>query len=578
MFPEAMNSIERRLFALLLCAATLMFSFGLGATDLWAPDEPRFAAVAEEVRQLEHGAESLVVLRLAGEPYTQKPPFYYWLVAGLASFEGHVSEISARLPSALAGLVCIWLTVHFGAAVARRPTVGLWSGAILLTVFRFAHLARRAQLDVILTAFVLLALHALFRLRDCRGLRGRDFYLLHGALALGVLTKGPVALLPIPAFAIYLAWQGRLSGFSRVFPLWSFGLSLGPVLAWIGLAVALTPPGFFEAAVVDNVFARFASGTAHVRPFYYFFYQFPLEFLPWTLLWPAAALFAMKSVKQRDDDALRDATRLLTTFVVLCFVFFSLSAGKRGLYLLPTYPAVALLCGMALDDLSRRSTPMPRAVWYGAAAAGALAIVFGAWVWLGDGFALAPWPAFRLPAAFGAGLAAAVGACVVAGWLAAHRGWPTAGRLVPVVAGLFALEWLVFSLAYPAFDSEKSPAPIARAAASLSQKNAPIGVFDHTAMKGGIAFYSGHRVVDLRSEESVRAFFASGGENIIVKASKLDRVPAVTDFEVRAAFRRGSRRVLVIGPTPATANPSRRTIWVEESKPGRARDRVRTHR
>ncbi|MCX5736979.1 MAG: phospholipid carrier-dependent glycosyltransferase, partial [Proteobacteria bacterium] len=67
--------------ALVLVAATLLVFVRLGATDLWPPDEPRYALVAEELRAMDHGPGGLVLLHLHGEPYTQKPPLFYWLAA-----------------------------------------------------------------------------------------------------------------------------------------------------------------------------------------------------------------------------------------------------------------------------------------------------------------------------------------------------------------------------------------------------------------------------------------------------------------------------------------------------------------
>ncbi|MCP4038750.1 MAG: glycosyltransferase family 39 protein [bacterium] len=557
MQTDPMTPAQKRAFAVLLLAAALMFGLRLGSTGLWAPDEPRFAAVAEELRSFEHGLRGLVVLHLNGEPYTQKPPLYYWVVAALGAPTGHVSEIAARLPSALAAIACIGLTVRFGMAITGAPLAGLISGALLLTVFRFAHLARRAQLDVILTAFVGLALYALFQLREAPAQRGRWFYVLHAALGLAVLTKGPVGLLPLPAYALYLAWEGRLSELPRVFPLWSFGLSLGPALIWIALAIGLAPDGFFQAAIVDNVLGRFFSGTAHVRSFSYFFVHFPLEFLPWSLLWPWVAVVAWRSTRQEVASRRRDGSRLLVVWVLLCFAFFSLSAGKRGLYLLPTYPAVAMLCGIAIEDWLTRRQRVPTLVWVGLGSFAAGVTGFGALVWLGDGFALAAWPAFRLPAVFGALLVTAVVLCAVWTTLAIARGLAPGPQLTPTLAVLFTVELLVFAIAYPAFDDEKSPAPISRAVAAMTEEGAPVAVFDHPALAGGIAYYSGRPIVNVRSEQSLRAFLAAGGENIIVKQSKLDRVPAVADFEVRAAARSGSRRLLVIGPRGSTAAPER---------------------
>jgi len=562
MQTHAMKPVHKHAFAALLVAAALLYGLRLGATGLWAPDEPRFAAVAEELRSYEHGAQGLVVLHLNGEPYTQKPPLYYWIVAALGSPAGKVSEIAARLPSALAGIACIWLTVQFGSAITRRPAAGLLSGAVLLTVFRFAHLARRAQLDVILTAFIGLALFALFQQREHPHKRGRWFYLVHCALALAVLTKGPVGLLPVPAFAAYLAWQGRLSDFPRVFPLWSFAISLGPALGWIVLAVGLAPAGFFEVAVIDNVFGRFFSGTAHVRSPFYFFLQFPLEYLPWSLLWPWAGVVAWRTSHAAVASPERDGARLLLTWVILCFVFFSLSAGKRGLYLLPTYPAVAIFCGIALERWLTADRRVSGPAWRTLGLLAVASCGFGLWVWAADGFSLAAWPAFRLPATFGALLALAVGTCMIATLVASHSNQHTAVRIAPTLASVFAIELLVFTVAYPAFDDEKSPAPIARAAALVGPATAPIAVFDHPALAAGIAYYSGRRIVNVRSEASLRTFLAAGGESVIVSESRLEKVPHAADFEVRAARRGGTRRVFVIAPRAEAAAGEKRRVPV----------------
>ena len=84
----------------LAVAAALVLFTNLGGRDFWEPDEPRHGAIAEEMRELRHGAPQLVVPRLNGEPYSQKPPLYYWLAAGAGTGRGFVSEGAARFPSA----------------------------------------------------------------------------------------------------------------------------------------------------------------------------------------------------------------------------------------------------------------------------------------------------------------------------------------------------------------------------------------------------------------------------------------------------------------------------------------------
>ena len=249
---------------------------------------------------------------------------------------------------------------------------------------------------------------------------------------------------------------------------------------------------------MQNLFARFFSGTAHVRPFYYFVVQFPLEFLPWSLLWPWVEMHAWRACKRDSAATARDGTRWLLVWVGVCTIFFSFSAGKRGLYLLPTYPAVAILCGVAIDEFLERRSRLPFAASAALAGLAMAALGLGALVWNNEGMSLP---------------------------------------------------------AYPAFDREKSPRPISRAAAALSRTGSPTGVFDQKALAGGVAYYSGRRVVHLHSEQSLRDFLDGGGRNIIVKQTKVARVPRVTRVEVRASSRSGARKLVVISPAQTSPPP-----------------------
>ena len=159
----------RRAALALLFAAALLLLTGLGATDLWAPDEPRYAHIAEELRSLRHGAQGLVVLHLNGEVYTQKPPAYFWLAAAAGAPLGRVTETAARLPSALAGISLVLLTFSFGRRLFGNGA-GLLGAALLLTSFDFAWLARRAQLEL------LRALFETVNLRDVRMVQGGEDY------------------------------------------------------------------------------------------------------------------------------------------------------------------------------------------------------------------------------------------------------------------------------------------------------------------------------------------------------------------------------------------------------------------
>jgi 4-amino-4-deoxy-L-arabinose transferase-like glycosyltransferase len=536
-----------------IAAAAFLLLVRLGGIDLWAPDEPRYAEIAEELRSLEHGPADLVLLRLNGQIYTQKPPLYYWLAAAAGTPFGRVTEFAGRLPSALAGIGVVAITLWLGSRLFGR-TAGIFGAAVLLTVLDFSHFARRVQLDVLLTLCETIALAAFWRLDRGLGSPRRNAAALHAAMGLAVLTKGPVGfLVPVLVIVAFLAWEKRLRDLRGAFPPWAFLLSIGPGLAWLGAAAWLAPAGFLSESVGENVVGRFFAGTSHARPFYYYAYQFPGDFLPWTLLWPLAAWFARRTVFRTDADPERArAWRFLLAWVAASLVFFTLSSGKRGLYLLPTFPALAMICADALVGTCRGRAKLPRAIGAAAAVLAASLGIAGATL-----LAVGEIGGVVFPRALGIGLiviaAAGVGAYRAVG--DARRDGALA-QLTIVVACVFAVEFSAFVWLFPALDPGKSPRPIAAAAAALTAPDEPIGLLGNRAMVGGIVYYAKRRVVELRTEEDIRNFVAADGSVMIVKKRVLEKVTATTPVEIRSSFREGRRALLVVTPLARGADPA----------------------
>jgi 4-amino-4-deoxy-L-arabinose transferase-like glycosyltransferase len=373
--------------------------------------------------------------------------------------------------------------------------------------------------------------------------------LLHLALGLGTLTKGPVIFVMLLAAGVFLVWERRPREFLRLVPAWSFLISLGLPAAWLAGAVALGPEGFFDVAVVQNTLGRFAGGYSKVEPWYFFVYQFPVNFLPWSLLWPLVFLELRRRAKlPAEEREHASAWRFLLATVGTWFVFFTLSEGKRGLYLLPCFPMAALVCGAALEawlarraslgELARRSV--------GAALAGLAAL--GIFVLFVAGQSL-PWAGEVLwPGPFGAGL---LGIAIVAAltWRTlARRGARLAAPLALGVAMVAAVELAAFTLLLPAFEPEKSPRPIAEAAAARVPEGERIGLFGHTAMLGGLNFY-GHRRVDLRQDVTgLQEYLDGGGRVIATKAKHRKKLQELGPLEEIARFRSGRRAYVLLAP------------------------------
>jgi hypothetical protein len=125
-------------------------------------------------------------------------------------------------------------------------------------------------------------------------------------------------------------------------------------------------------------------------------------------------------------------------------------------------------------------------------------------------------------------------------------------RIGAVAVTVWAFEFAIFQLLYPALDPGRSPRPIAEAAAAATPAGERVGLVSDRAMIGGLVHYGGRGVAELRSAESIAEFFADGGRTIVVKARKRDRVDAIRPMEVVGRARHGRREVLILTPTPDT--------------------------
>lgn len=537
-----------------IAAAAVLLFVGIGQLDASPPDEPRYTQIAEEVRQMPNGAADWVLLRLNGEPYDQKPPLYFWLAALAGMPTDRVTELAARLPAAIFGMAAVIGTMVLGRRMFGGR-VGVIAATLLLTVYEFARLSRRAQLDVPLAALELLALAGFWWLD--RGLTGRTrgALIFHLGMGLAALTKGPPGLLiPMLSAAAYLGWEGRLRDLGRAFPWWGFLLSLGPVTLWYAGAASLAPAGYSEGALVENLVGRFFQGTSHARPLYYFFYQFPVSFLPWTLLWPVVWVVGRSQIFTGfGGDETRRAWRFLLAVVATSFVFFSLSSGKRGLYMLPAFPFAALLCGDAVVRWVRGRAHPPKGL---SAIAAGLALGLGL---LGGEIVLAslemPLLLGRFPelldesdptwlAVFGVTVSTLAAAGTVTWALMLRNRARVAGFVGLLIGGVLAFELAAFVILFPAIDPMRSPRDIAVAAAAFAEPGEPIGMFRDRALIGALAYYGHRRIVQLDDADAVAEFAAAGGRTVVLKRRKIARLGM--PVEIVSSDHSGDRELVVV--------------------------------
>jgi 4-amino-4-deoxy-L-arabinose transferase-like glycosyltransferase len=351
---EWRNFVTHRPWLVLLVMSAAVLLPRLGAPELRSPDEPRFSLIVQDIYR---GEGTLVVPHLDGKIYSEKPPLQLWAV-WLASLPfGRPTEWSARIPSTLAAIGLVLLTGWLGGRLFGRRA-GFISALVLLTTSRFFDRARWCCTDMILSLFVVLAIGCAYRW-TChdgapprRGL-GWAFF---AAAGLATLTKGPVGVaLPVGILVAYLVVERRWREVFR-FP-WITGalIYLAVVVPWY-LLYGLQGGwhNLWMVVLRENV-NRYLNAWNNVHPFYYYLGIFPLSFLPWAVFLPATLV----AIHRRRHSESRAALTWCAVWFLVIFVFFSISSGKRTVYLLPLFPAAALLVGWFFDA-GYRALPTPR--------------------------------------------------------------------------------------------------------------------------------------------------------------------------------------------------------------------------
>lgn len=313
---------------LLISFSYLFFFYNVGSYSLKEPDEGRYAEIPREM--VEQG--DYIVPHLNYVRYFEKPPLLYWVTAASYRTFG-MSEWSFRFPNALAALLCVLVTYLFA---SRRfgQDAGLLSSFMLMTSIGFLAMARIVTIDM-LFAFLLSAALFCFYEYYTDG-RRRFLNLFFSALALAVLAKGPVAIVLMAAtILIFLFLEKRLSFLKKIArpeALLLFTAIAAPWFIWM----CVKEREFFQFFFIDQHILRFLT-TKHKRsgPVYFFILVLFGGLFPWSIFLPRAIARFWKTKEMR----------LLLIWSAVVFVFFSISGSKLIPYILPIFPALAVVLG-----------------------------------------------------------------------------------------------------------------------------------------------------------------------------------------------------------------------------------------
>lgn len=320
---------------------------------LLEPDEGRYAQIPREMV----ASGDWVVPTLQGEPYLDKPPLFYWLVALCYQLFG-IADSVARIVPALAVHGSI-LTVYL---IGRRSLGerSAFLGALLLAVTPgFVGMARLLILDGLLTLWVTLSLFSAYEAIRSGHLKWSWWLLAATACGLGILTKGPIALI-LPLFPLIAVRWLSCSPTRVGLPGWSlFGLiALAVNLPWY-IAIGFHEPVFLRYFFWEHNILRFVKPFDHLEPVFYYVPIVLAGMLPGTLL---LISYVRRLISGRAEEAsTRSPESGFFLFAGLfCLVFFSISGSKLPTYILPAFPPLALVLGDFIARSRWAASPLTR--------------------------------------------------------------------------------------------------------------------------------------------------------------------------------------------------------------------------
>ncbi|MBL8544209.1 MAG: glycosyltransferase family 39 protein [Hyphomonadaceae bacterium] len=426
-----------RAYALIALLALCAGLFGVGRVPVMDIDEGRFVQATRQM--LDTG--DFVRIKLQDADRSRKPAGIHWLqaasVTAMSPFLDRNNVVwPYRIPSVL-GLVMAALATLWAGAALLGPRTG-FVGAVLYATGILAGIeAMTAKTDSVLVGFTTLAIAALAQLRVGAARPRLTALVFWGALACGIMIKGPVTPMACGLTLLALGVWERRAAWMKPLAWWPGPLlAIAIALPWL-IAIGVVTQGRFYTELWASELGPKLAGTDHAHQALpgYFLLLLPLLIFPATYALPAAARLAWSTLRAPRNDDEHSGLRFVLAWAVPTFLAFELMPSKLVHYTLPTYPAITLLCAAGL-------MAMPQKRWRTAHPVGTvLFAVFGALL-----VALMAFIASFVPGDFNADIRRAIGAgLIMATFLVGTIIALQIFRRPTARAGLLALCALIFS-------------------------------------------------------------------------------------------------------------------------------------
>jgi len=314
-----------------------LYALFLGIRPLAVPDEARYVEIPREM--LSTG--NFVTPHLNSIKYLEKPPLFYWLQAGSITFLGYKTWVFRSITAFLALLGC--LAIYAAGRILYNRETGYLAGLITASSLLYFCMGHYITLDMAVSFFMTVSLLAFIVAMQFEPGKVRCSFLLvlYMTAGLGLLTKGLIALV-LPGLVIFswLTIGKQWHQLKRFYWFSGIGIFLLITLPW-HILVQSHNPEFLHYYLVEQHYLRYSTTIAqHYQPIWWYLPIVLIGFLPWTGLWLAAFLAALRSGRQLLQDKV---SVYFWLWIGVILSFYSFSNSKLIPYVLPMWPAMALL-------------------------------------------------------------------------------------------------------------------------------------------------------------------------------------------------------------------------------------------
>jgi 4-amino-4-deoxy-L-arabinose transferase-like glycosyltransferase len=360
--PRALRRFAIALAAIVAIAALLSFN-RLGAADVCGFNEAVEGVFVQQM--VEHG-ELLFPLENGRAPL-YKPPLFHWTATALDRLTGatRVTPFNLRMTTALYAIAGVALTMGFAYSFLGLSGA-IVAGAVLCASYQYVENARIGRVDMTFCFFETMALFAFAwwitarRRDDAASSDAFLRYLFGAALGLAVLSKGPIgAILPAIACGLFIFFERRMADLRRLLAPLLLAIAIGA--SWYAACYFSGRYGFLHRQLGSENFGRFFGSLGAMAPWYYI-KPLLLNSVPLSLIVPFTVYAALRTYRDTQASFVNRATvasRLFAIFWIVTVVFFSVAAYKRRAYLLPLWPASAVMIAWWIEAFERtRKEPL----------------------------------------------------------------------------------------------------------------------------------------------------------------------------------------------------------------------------